>query len=238
MKHRGGRLAVSVFSAAPRDRGGRHHRLTTWPPDGHPTAGGDSPSVGHVNSDRRCERWGGPHDSRSPHSVRSRSWRSPPAGSRPRGTAASGTAQSGVGCALGGAGQAAHIQHVIYLQFDNTHYNRDNPNVASDLEQMPHLLNFLKDERHALHERPHDPHLAHRGRDPQLADRPLPGPAGPDGLEQLRLLPGEQDPDASRARSSTGRTPSTRSDDPLPNMITDGQKNDARAVGAVHARRL
>ena len=36
------------------------------------------------------------------------------------------------------------VKHVIYLQFDNTHYRRDNPNVASDLEQMPHLLNFLK----------------------------------------------------------------------------------------------
>lgn len=36
------------------------------------------------------------------------------------------------------------IKHVIYLQFDNTHFNRDNPNVASDLEQMPHLLNFLE----------------------------------------------------------------------------------------------
>jgi hypothetical protein len=36
------------------------------------------------------------------------------------------------------------VQHVVYLQFDNTHFNRDNPNVASDLEQMPHLLNFLK----------------------------------------------------------------------------------------------
>jgi hypothetical protein len=36
------------------------------------------------------------------------------------------------------------VKHVIYLQFDNTHFNRDNPNVASDLEQMPHLLNFLK----------------------------------------------------------------------------------------------
>ena len=36
------------------------------------------------------------------------------------------------------------IKHVVYLQFDNTHYSRDNPTVASDLEQMPHLLNFLK----------------------------------------------------------------------------------------------
>ena len=36
------------------------------------------------------------------------------------------------------------IKHVIYIQFDNTHFRRDNPNVPSDLEQMPHLLNFIK----------------------------------------------------------------------------------------------
>src|SRR5215467_3545300 len=35
------------------------------------------------------------------------------------------------------------IKRVIYLQFDNVHLRRDNPNVPSDLEQMPHLLNFL-----------------------------------------------------------------------------------------------
>ena len=39
----------------------------------------------------------------------------------------------------------AKIKHVIYLQFDNVHFLRDNPNVPSDLEQMPHLLNFMKD---------------------------------------------------------------------------------------------
>ena len=45
-------------------------------------------------------------------------------------------------CVLGdGSGR---IKHVIYLQFDNVHLRRDNPNVPSDLEQMPHLLNFLK----------------------------------------------------------------------------------------------
>src|SRR6195256_3482871 len=37
-----------------------------------------------------------------------------------------------------------NIQHVIYIQFDNTHFRRDNPNVPSDLEQMPHLLNFIQ----------------------------------------------------------------------------------------------
>src|SRR5437879_6840532 len=36
------------------------------------------------------------------------------------------------------------IQHVIYVQFDNTHFRRDSPDVPSDLEQMPHLLNFIQ----------------------------------------------------------------------------------------------
>jgi len=35
------------------------------------------------------------------------------------------------------------VKHVIYIQFDNTHLRRDNQNVPSDLEQMPHLLNFI-----------------------------------------------------------------------------------------------
>src|SRR5213592_3789832 len=43
-------------------------------------------------------------------------------------------------CALGPDGR---IKHVIYIQFDNTHFRRDNPNVPSDLEQMPNLLNFI-----------------------------------------------------------------------------------------------
>jgi len=45
-------------------------------------------------------------------------------------------------CHLSSANGA--IQHVIYVQFDNTHFRRDNPNVPSDLEQMPHLLNFMR----------------------------------------------------------------------------------------------
>jgi predicted transcriptional regulator len=46
------------------------------------------------------------------------------------------------GCQLASAGD--HIKHVIYIQFDNTHFRRDNQNVPSDLEQMPHLLNFIR----------------------------------------------------------------------------------------------
>jgi hypothetical protein len=50
------------------------------------------------------------------------------------------TSSAAAGCVLSPNGQ---IKHLIYLQFDNTHYARDRADVASDLEQMPHLLNFL-----------------------------------------------------------------------------------------------
>src|SRR5215469_16604397 len=36
------------------------------------------------------------------------------------------------------------IKHVVYIEFDNVHFTRDNPNVPSDLEQMPNLLNFIE----------------------------------------------------------------------------------------------
>src|SRR5215475_98274 len=36
------------------------------------------------------------------------------------------------------------VQHVVNIVFDNVHFFRDNPNVPSDLEQMPHLLHFLE----------------------------------------------------------------------------------------------
>ena len=55
--------------------------------------------------------------------------------------AGTGTAQNT--CQL--KSPSGRIKHVIYVQFDNTHFLRDNPNVPSDLEQMPHLLNFIKD---------------------------------------------------------------------------------------------
>ena len=78
-------------------------------------------------------------------------------------------------CVLGtGSGR---IKHVIYLQFDNVHLRRDNPNVPSDLEQMPHLLNFLK---------------GNGRRQSQLAHRALSRPPGRDGVELLRLLPPER----------------------------------------------
>jgi Type I phosphodiesterase / nucleotide pyrophosphatase len=57
--------------------------------------------------------------------------------------AASADQTAVAGCHLNSA--KGDITHVIALQFDNTHFLRDNANVPSDLEQMPHLLNFLRD---------------------------------------------------------------------------------------------
>ncbi|MGE5207310.1 MAG: hypothetical protein ACM3PW_16995, partial [Chlamydiota bacterium] len=57
-----------------------------------------------------------------------------------------------------------NIQHVIYIQFDNTHFMRDNPNVPSDLEQMPHLLNFIEGNG-ALLTNHHTPLIAHTATD-------------------------------------------------------------------------
>jgi hypothetical protein len=37
------------------------------------------------------------------------------------------------------------IKRVVLLTFDNVHLRRDNPNVPSDLEQMPNLLKFMTD---------------------------------------------------------------------------------------------
>ena len=59
------------------------------------------------------------------------------------GSVASAAPSPGSSCHLASA--RGNIQHVIYIQFDNTHFLRDNPNVPSDLQQMPHLLNFITD---------------------------------------------------------------------------------------------
>src|SRR5207247_1085672 len=60
-----------------------------------------------------------------------------------RAARASTQAAAAPSCQLNSA--RGDIKHVIYIQFDNTHFRRDNANVPSDLEQMPHLLNFMRD---------------------------------------------------------------------------------------------
>src|SRR6202163_558942 len=53
-----------------------------------------------------------------------------------------GSATAQAACALQSADN--RIKHVVHIQFDNVHLRRDNPNVPSDLEQMPNLLNFMQ----------------------------------------------------------------------------------------------
>src|SRR2546422_10018635 len=71
-------------------------------------------------------------------------------------------AGNGNACQLNSAG--GKTQHVIYIQFDNTHFTRDNPNVPSDLEQMPHLLNFMENNGVVLTNH-HTPLIAHTATD-------------------------------------------------------------------------
>ncbi|MFL6098976.1 MAG: hypothetical protein ACJ71T_03370 [Actinomycetales bacterium] len=71
-------------------------------------------------------------------------------------------AQAGSGdptCHLGNG-----VKHVVSLVFDNVHFSRDNPNVPSDLEQMPHLLDFLK-QYGTVFSNTHTPLIAHTADD-------------------------------------------------------------------------
>jgi hypothetical protein len=78
----------------------------------------------------------------------------------PAGNAAAPTGSSPAStCALGNG-----VQHVINIVFDNTHFTRDNPNVPSDLEQMPHLLNFIKSNGTLLTDE-HTPLISHTATD-------------------------------------------------------------------------
>ena len=66
------------------------------------------------------------------------------------------------GCQLNSA--KGQIRHVIEVQFDNTHFTRDNPNVPSDLEQMPNLLNFITNNGTLLTDH-HTPLISHTAND-------------------------------------------------------------------------
>src|SRR2546423_10881110 len=126
------------------------------------------------------------------------------------------------GCQLSPAN--SKIKHVVYLQFDNTHYMRDRANVASDLEQMPHLLNFLKSNG-TLFTNDHTILISHT--------------AGGILSSLTGLYPDRQGQTVSNSydfypATKLPRFPSsfkywTNPVDPvldtLPNMITDGQKN-------------
>src|SRR5262249_779283 len=56
------------------------------------------------------------------------------------------------------------IQHVVHITFDNVHFTRDNPNVLSDLEQIPALVDFIESNGTMLSNH-HTPLIAHTGDD-------------------------------------------------------------------------
>src|SRR6266581_31452 len=74
----------------------------------------------------------------------------------------SSVAHAASSCQLNSA--KGNIQHVINIQFDNTHFTRDNPNVPSDLEQMPNLLNFIENKGVLLTNH-HTPLISHTATD-------------------------------------------------------------------------
>src|SRR5579859_8116956 len=59
------------------------------------------------------------------------------------------------GCQLGNG-----ITHVVQIVFDNVHFFRDNPNVPSDLQLMPNLLQFIENNGTLLSNH-HTPLIAH-----------------------------------------------------------------------------
>jgi hypothetical protein len=71
-------------------------------------------------------------------------------------TAKGSTASS---CDLGNG-----VKHVVEITFDNVHFFRDNPNVPSDLELMPNLLNFIESNGTMLSNN-HTPLIAHTADD-------------------------------------------------------------------------
>ena len=56
------------------------------------------------------------------------------------------------------------VKHVVQITFDNVHFFRDNPNVPSDLEQMPNLLDFFENNGTFLSNN-HTPLIAHTADD-------------------------------------------------------------------------
>ena len=71
----------------------------------------------------------------------------------------SSTTARATSCELGNG-----VKHVIELTFDNVHFFRDNPNVPSDLQMMPNLLNFFEGNGTFLSNN-HTPLIAHTADD-------------------------------------------------------------------------
>ena len=170
------------------------------------------------------------------------------AGLAPAG-ATQATSASPTGCQLGNG-----VKHVISLVFDNVHFSRDNPNVPSDLEQMPHLLNFLKSNG-TVFSNTHTPLIAHTADDSLTIYTGLYGDRhgqpvsnsyktyNPDGTHRpgrlVRVLDrtGLRHRQGARPRATTPRPPwPIRAS--VPATVDQHRPADPGPVGAVHPGRL
>ena len=94
-------------------------------------------------------------------------------------------------CQLGN--KAAAIQHVIYIQLDNTHLRRDRDNISlRPRADQPHLLRLHREQRNDAHERSHDSHLPTPPAASSPPDRRLSGSPWTDRLQQLRADVGDR----------------------------------------------
>src|SRR5947207_13278804 len=125
--------------------------------------------------------------------------------------------------AAAACGLQGKVKHVIYIQFDNTHLTRDNPNVPSDLEQMPNILNFLKDNGTLLNK--HYTILISHTAGGILSSLTglYPDRMGVTVSNSYDYYRPDQTPTFTSAFKYWTAPVSTT--DTLPNMVTDGQKN-------------
>jgi hypothetical protein len=86
-----------------------------------------------------------------------------PTGSAVAGTAADAAAHA-ARAGSGGCHLGHGVKHVVSILFDNVHFFRDNPDVPSDLQQMPHLLHFLQ-HNGTVFSNTHTPMIAHTADD-------------------------------------------------------------------------
>jgi hypothetical protein len=142
----------------------------------------------------------------------------------PTGAQATAVATPQSSCQLNSTG--GQIKHVVYLQFDNTHYLRDNSSVASDLEQMPHLLNFLTSNG-TLFTNDHTILISHTaGGILSTLTGLYPDRQGINVSNSYFYQPPSKVPAFSSAFKywTDLVDDTTGANDPLPNMVSDGQK--------------
>jgi arylsulfatase A-like enzyme len=72
------------------------------------------------------------------------------------------TQSASAACQLNSPG--GQVKHVVYISFDNVHLRRDNPNIPSDLELMPNLLNFIQNNG-TISGNHHTPLISHTATD-------------------------------------------------------------------------